>query len=39
MTAERLPASTKHPPRDNEVDDLSIVYPDTDGEPMAESDS
>ena len=38
MTAERIPAATNHPPREDEVDDLSIVYPDSDGEPMAEND-
>ena len=38
MTAKRTPAHTKHPPDENEVDDLSIVYPDSDGEPMAENE-
>ncbi len=38
MTAERIPSSTKHPPYDLEKDDLSIEYPDSDGEPMAEND-
>ena len=38
MTAERIPSSTKHPPYDLEKDDLSIKYPDSDGEPMAEND-
>lgn len=38
MTAERMPAATKHPPYEDEVDDLSIVYPDSDGEPMAEDE-
>ena len=38
MTAERTPAHTKHPPDEDEVDDLSIVYPDSDGEPMAENE-
>ena len=38
MTAERTPTHTKHPPDRDEVDDLSIVYPDSDGEPMAEND-
>ena len=38
MTAERTPSYTKHPPEEEEVDDLSIVYPDSDGEPMAEND-
>ena len=39
MTAERIPATTKHPPYEGEVDDLSIIYPSTDGEPMAEDDA
>ena len=38
MTAERLPASTKHPPYEDEIDDLSIEYPYSDGEPMAENE-
>ena len=38
MTAERLPTSTKHPPYNQAEDDFSIVYPDSDGEPMAEND-
>ncbi len=38
MTAERTPPSTKHPPYNLDEDDLSIVYPDSDGEPMAEND-
>ena len=38
MTAERIPVATKHPPHENEIDDLSIEYPDSDGEPMAETD-
>ena len=38
MAAERIPASTKHPPHDLEKDDLRIEYPDSDGEPMAEND-
>ena len=42
MTLERVPPPTKppaHHPRYNlEEDDLSIVYPDSDGEPMAEND-
>ena len=37
MTAEHTPACTKHPPYKAEVDDLSIEYPDSDGEPMAEN--
>ena len=39
MTTERMPATTKHPPREDTVDDLSIEYPDSDGEPMAEDDA
>ena len=39
MTAERVPAVTKHPPYNLEEDDLSIEYPDSDGEPMAEDDA
>ena len=38
MTADHRPASTKHPPYNLEEDDLSIVYPDSDGEPMAAND-
>ena len=38
MTAERAPASTKLPRYNLADDDLSIVYPDSDGEPMAEND-
>ncbi len=38
MTAERAPASTKVPRYNLAEDDLSIVYPDSDGEPMAEND-
>ncbi len=38
MTAEPTPTYAKHPPDDNEPDDLSILYPDSDGEPMAEND-
>ena len=39
MTAERMSAATKHPRYTLEEDDLSIVYPDSDGEPMAEDDA
>ena len=39
MTAKRIPAATKHPPYENEMDNLSIEYPDSDGEPMAENDA
>ena len=38
MTAERAPASAKSPKYNLAEDDLSIVYPDSDGEPMAEND-
>lgn len=38
MTAHRPPAATKHPPDAAVEDDLSIHYPSSDGEPMAESD-
>lgn len=39
MTANRRPTTTKHPPYKLEEDDLSIEYPDSDGEPMAENDA
>ncbi len=39
MTAERIPAATKHPTYEDRVEDPSIVYPDSDGEPMAEDDA
>ena len=42
MTAERAPASSKyprkHPHYNLAEDDLTIEYPDSDGEPMAEND-
>ena len=38
MTAERAPASTGFPRYNLAEDDLSIEYPDSDGEPMAEND-
>ena len=38
MTAERVPASAKSPRYNLAEDDLSIVYPDSDGEPIAEND-
>lgn len=38
MTAERAPTSTKLPRYNLAEDDLSIVYPDSDGEPMAENE-
>lgn len=36
--SERAPAATKIPRYNLADDDLSIVYPDSDGEPMAEND-
>ena len=39
MTAERAPASTGFPRYNLAEDDLSIEYPDSDGEPMAENDA
>ncbi len=39
MTAERVPSFAKHPPYEDVVDDLSIEYPSSDGEPMAEDDA
>ena len=39
MTASRIPPTTKHPPSEKAVDDLTIEYPYTDGEPMAEDDA
>ncbi len=38
MTAEHMPASAKPPLYNLAEDDLSIVYPDSDGEPTAEND-
>ena len=38
MAAERMRTATKHPPYEDEIDDLSIEYPDSDGESMAEND-
>ena len=38
MAAERTPTSTKFPRYNLAEDDLSIVYPDSDGEPMAENE-
>ena len=38
MTTPQFPPATKHPPVQEEEDDLSIVYPSGDGEPMAEND-
>ena len=39
MTAERVPSFAKHTPDEDVVDDLSIEYPSSDGEPMAEDDA
>ena len=39
MTAERIPSFAKHPPLGDVEDDLSIEYPSSDGEPMAEDDA
>ncbi len=38
MTTRRTLADIKHPPREDDEDDLSIEYPSSDGEPMAETD-
>ena len=38
MTAERAPVSAKPPKYNLAEDDLTIEYPDSDGEPMAEND-
>ena len=38
MAAKHRPTALKHPPHEDAVDDLSIEYPSSDGEPMAESD-
>ena len=37
MVAKRTPSAIKHPPTEEAEDDLSIEYPSSDGEPMAES--
>ena len=37
MVAKRITADTAHPPVEETVDDLSIEYPSSDGEPMAET--
>ena len=37
MVTNRTPATVKHPPSEETEDDLSIEYPSSDGEPMAES--
>ena len=38
MTTPKLPPAAKHPPVPDEEEDLSIEYPDSDGEPMADND-
>lgn len=38
MTTPKTPSAAKHPPLQDEEEDLSIVYPSGDGEPMAEND-
>ena len=39
MVAKRTtPPADKHPPSEDAADDLTIEYPDSDGEPMAEND-
>ena len=39
MVAKRTtPPADKHPPSEDALDDLTIEYPDSDGEPMAEND-
>ena len=38
MTSKPLAAGLPHPPDEEQVDDLSIQYSSSDGEPMAESD-
>lgn len=38
MTTPKAPSSAKIPPVQDEEEDLSIVYPSGDGEPMAEND-
>ena len=37
MVAKRITADTAHPPLEETVDDLSIEYPSSDGEPMSEN--
>ena len=39
MTARRITAAAMNPPYEDVEDDLSIEYPDSDGEPMAENDA
>ena len=38
MAARHPPNAIKHPPYEDAEDDLSIEYPSSDGEPMAETD-
>ena len=38
MVRKRTSTATKHPPQEDVEDDLSIEYPSSDGEPMAETD-
>ncbi len=38
MTMPKFPPAAKHPPVPDEEEDLSIVYPSGDGEPMADND-
>lgn len=38
MTTPKLPPAAKYPPVPDEEEDLSIEYPDSDGEPMADND-
>ena len=38
MTTKRTSPATKHPPHEDAEDDLSIEYPSSDGEPMAETE-
>ena len=38
MATPKIPPAAKHPPSPDEEEDLSIVYPSGDGEPMADND-
>ena len=38
MTTPKFPPTAKHPPIPDEEEDLTIVYPSEDGEPMADND-
>ncbi len=38
MTTPQIPLAAKHPSFQDEEEDLSIVYPSEDGEPLAEND-